>query len=84
MMNARSTTEAAKTGMGTVVWFDPNAGFGFIRPDERGPDIFARLPANKAMVLAAGDRVTYELVAFGKPAKTQALIRIDAMDADNH
>jgi hypothetical protein len=30
MMNARSTTEAAKTGMGTVIWFDPNAGFGFI------------------------------------------------------
>jgi len=59
MMNARSTTEAAKTGMGTVICFDP-------------------------MRALAGDRVTYELVAFGKPAKTQALIRIDAMDTDNH
>ena len=80
MVSARSSTEVSKTGMGTVVWFDPKAGYGFIKPDERGPDIFARLPANKGVVttLTAGDRVSYELVTFGKPTKTQAVIRIDA------
>ena len=53
--------------MGTVVWFDPKACCGFIKPDEGGPDIFARILHKKgmAMTLAAGDRVSYvEAEAF--------------------
>jgi cold shock CspA family protein len=62
--------------MGTVVWFDPKACCGFIKPDEGGPDIFARILRKKglAVTLAAGDRVSYELVRSTKLAATEAFI----------
>jgi len=52
----------SKNSTGTVIWFDPKACCGFIKPDEGGPDIFARLLRKKgmAMTLAAGNRVSYE------------------------
>jgi CspA family cold shock protein len=65
----------SKTGKGTVIWFDPKACFGFIKPDEGGPDIFARLLQKKGrpMTLAAGNRVSYELRPSFK-AETEAFI----------
>jgi CspA family cold shock protein len=61
--------------MATVIWFDPNKGCGFIKPDEGGPDIFARLIRKKgtAMTLAAGNRVSYELRPSFK-GETEAFI----------
>jgi cold shock CspA family protein len=62
--------------MGTVIWFDSKACCGFIKPDEGGPDIFARLLYKKglAMTLAAGNRVSYELVPSRRLAETEAFI----------
>jgi hypothetical protein len=34
-----AATEAAVMATGTVKWFDPNRGYGFIRP-EQGKDVF--------------------------------------------
>ena len=67
----------SKTGKGTIIWFDLKAGYGFVKPADGGPDVFTRLPVKgEAMVLAVGDRVTYELLTSGKSAgRTEAVIR---------
>ncbi|MFB9264818.1 cold-shock protein [Bradyrhizobium erythrophlei] len=51
---------------GIVKWFNPNKGYGFIRPDDGGPDVFVHTRAvEKAghTGLAEGARVSYELKA---------------------
>jgi CspA family cold shock protein len=48
---------------GTVKWFDPNRGYGFIRP-ERGEDVFVRLSAVQAsglQTLQEGQAVEFDL-----------------------
>jgi cold shock CspA family protein len=67
-------TVASTTGLGIVIWFDPKAGYGFIKPDEGGRDLFVR-PSLRRATFAAGERVEYTLVTSGKPAKTEAFIR---------
>jgi cold shock CspA family protein len=61
----------SETGMGTVIWFDPKAGYGFVKADGGSPDMFVRRSAKRGAVIlfAAGERVSYELVTSGKPAK---------------
>ncbi|MEJ0063172.1 MAG: cold-shock protein [Alphaproteobacteria bacterium] len=50
---------------GTVKWFNPTKGYGFIQPDAGGPDIFVHVSAVQAAgwdSLAEGQKVSYELV----------------------
>jgi len=47
---------------GTVKWFDPAKGFGFITPDDGGPDLFVHqsvLPSGTDS-LREGQKVEYE------------------------
>ena len=52
--------------MGTVKWFNPVKGFGFIQPDSGGKDVFVHISAvEKAgfTSLAEGAKVSYDVVA---------------------
>ena len=49
---------------GTVKWFNPTKGFGFIQPDEGGKDVFVHISALNAggiRHLNDGQRVQYDL-----------------------
>ena len=59
---------------GTVKWFNPTKGFGFITPDQGGADAFVHISAVERAGLASlneGQRVKYELEA-GRNGKSSA------------
>jgi CspA family cold shock protein len=49
---------------GTVKWFNPQKGFGFIQPDEAGKDVFVHVSALSQAgmtTLNEGQKVSYEI-----------------------
>jgi CspA family cold shock protein len=49
---------------GTIKWYNPAKGFGFITPDDERPDVFihaSSLERSGIGELVCGDRVAYEL-----------------------
>ena len=59
---------------GTVKWFNPTKGFGFIVPDDGSKDAFVHISAVERAglsTLAEGQRVTYELER-GRDGKSSA------------
>ena len=51
--------------IGTVKWFNPSKGFGFIQPDSGGKDVFVHISAVEKAGLSTlneGQTVEYELV----------------------
>ena len=67
MGRRRNTTfvEGKKTmATGTVKWFNPTKGYGFIEPDEGGNDAFVHISAVERAgmsTLNEGQKVSYEL-----------------------
>lgn len=59
---------------GSVKWFNDAKGFGFIEPEEGGPDVFAHFSAIEMdgfRTLKQGSRVSFELVQGPKGALAQ-------------
>lgn len=49
---------------GTVKWFNPTKGYGFIQPDDGGKDVFVHITAVQAAGLQGlqdGQKISYEL-----------------------
>ena len=49
---------------GTVKWFNPTKGFGFIEPDDGGKDVFVHVTAVQAAGLQGlddGQKVSFDL-----------------------
>lgn len=60
---------------GTVKWFNAQKGFGFIRPDAGGPDVFVHISAvQRAGMhgLDEGQKISYELVPDRRAGKSAA------------
>ena len=59
---------------GTVKWFNPVKGFGFIQPSDGGRDVFVHISAVERAgtgSLTEGQRVSYEVtIERGKQAAT--------------
>lgn len=65
---------------GTVKWFNPEKGFGFIRPAEGGDDVFVHISALQAggfETLPDGQPITYELVEDRRGRMSAGNIALD-------
>lgn len=46
---------------GTVKWFDPEKGFGFIKPDDGSSDLFVHHSETNGIPITEGDTVEFEI-----------------------
>lgn len=60
---------------GTVKWYDPVKGFGFVAPDEGGNDLFLHHSMVGSEVLAEGDRLSFS-VGYGLKGERAEDIRV--------
>ena len=88
MTPARGGLRAASTGArdnlrpkgnpmttGTVKWFNPTKGFGFIQPDAGGADVFVHISAVERSSLGSlheGQKIGYELERDQRSGKMSA------------
>jgi cold shock protein len=79
----RITTEGEFELMatGTVKWFNDQKGFGFIRPDDGGKDVFVHhssIEMKGFRTMNEGERVSYEVEAGPKGPQAAHVVRLDA------
>lgn len=61
--------------MGTVKWFNPAKGFGFIQPDNGGKDAFVHISAVERAGLShlvEGQKIEFDLVSDQRSGKQSA------------
>ncbi|WP_091742199.1 cold-shock protein [Phenylobacterium immobile] len=60
---------------GVVKWFNPTKGFGFIQPDDGGPDVFVHISAVERSALGSieeGQKLSYEMEKDQRSGKMSA------------
>ena len=61
---------------GTVKWFNATKGYGFIQPDQGGPDVFVHISAVERSGMNGlndGDAVSFDLENEPRKGKTSAV-----------
>jgi len=61
---------------GTVKWFNATKGYGFIQPDQGGPDVFVHISAVERSGMNGlndGDAVSFDLENDPRKGKTSAV-----------
>jgi len=61
--------------IGTVKWFNPDKGFGFIQPESGGADVFVHISAVERAgfrTLQEGQKVSFELEKDQRSGKMSA------------
>ncbi len=61
---------------GSVKWFNPTKGFGFIEPDEGGNDVFVHISAVERAgmsTLNEGQKISYEIEVDERRGKSSAV-----------
>jgi CspA family cold shock protein len=64
--NIRSSNWRAMMARGTVKWFNPTKGYGFIQPASGGKDVFVHISAVERAGLSTlneGQQVEYEIIS---------------------
>ncbi len=61
---------------GSVKWFNPTKGFGFIEPEDGGKDVFVHISAVERAGLATlneGQKISYEIEVDERRGKSSAV-----------
>jgi len=61
--------------VGTVKWFNPTKGYGFIQPESGGPDVFVHISAVEAAGMGSlneGQKISYETEKDARSGKMSA------------
>jgi CspA family cold shock protein len=58
---------------GKIRHWDADRGFGFIRPDDGGDDVFFHVSHVQGGTPEKGDRVTFDIATNSRTGKTEAV-----------
>ena len=61
---------------GSVKWFNPTKGFGFIQPEEGGNDVFVHISAVERAGMATleeGQKISYDIEVDERRGKSSAV-----------
>ncbi len=65
---------------GTVKWFNPMKGYGFIEPDDGGKDVFVHISKVEQAgmgILNEGQKISYEIATEGGKTSVANLKAVD-------